>query len=451
MLPVVSIAAALRQNCSFVASREPQSGHVQAAASETCTMASDPTGPQPGSPTARSIDLSRGTNQTGTRLYNERLLLSLARRHQSLPKAEMARLTGLSAQTVSVIVNRLEADGLLLRQELQRGKVGQPSVPYALNPDAAYSVGLKIGRRGTDLVLVDFVGRVRKRIPSTHRYPQPAELMRFLREGLVALPADLDPAARTRICGLGIASPFELWNWESEVGAPVKAMQAWRGFDTAAEIAAVSPWPVQLCNDATSACAAECFFGSHEGLRDFLYVFIGSFIGGGVVLGGNVLQGRSGNAGAVGSMPIAHIDASGVSAQQLIRNASLYVLENRLRAAGIDPSPLWTSPDAWPDFGKELELWIEETAAGLAILAAAAMSIIDFEAIIIDGACPASIRARLTATAAAKLQQLDLQGLTPAEVLEGSIGPDARAIGGAALPMLANFARDHEILFRIGT
>ena len=79
------------------------------------------------------------------------------------------------------------------------------------------------------------------------------------------------------------------------------------------------------------------------------------------------------------------------------------------------------------------------------------MSIIDFEAIIIDGAFPAGIRARLTAAAAAKLQQLDLQGLTPADVLEGSIGPDARAIGGAALPMLANFARDHEILFRTGS
>lgn len=411
----------------------------------------DPNQPYPGAPTARLVDLSRGTNQAGTRLYNERLLLSLARRHQSLPKAELARLTGLSAQTVSVIVNRLESEGLLKRQDVQRGKVGQPSVPYALNPDAAYSVGLKIGRRGTELVLVDFIGRVRKRISTTHRYPQPAELLRFVRSAQVSLIADLDAAAQSRICGLGIASPFELWNWESEVGAPAKAMQAWRGFDTAAEIAAISPWPVQLCNDATAACAAECFFGDHEALRDFLYVFIGSFVGGGVVLDGNVVQGRSGNAGAVGSMPIAQSDTRGASAQQLIRKASLYVLENRLRSAGIDPSPLWASPEVWPDFGGELDLWIEETAAGLALLAASAMSIIDFEAIIIDGAFPAGIRARLTAAAAAKLQQLDLQGLTPADVLEGSIGPDARAIGGAALPMLANFARDHEILFRTGS
>ena len=300
-------------------------------------MSSDQSGP--GGSTARPIDLSRGTNQSGTRLYNERLLLSLARRLRSLPKAEMARLTGLSPQTISVIVNRLESEGLLVRQELQRGRVGQPSVPYALNPDAAFSVGLKIGRRSTDLVLVDFHGAVRHRIHRTHRYPMPDELLVFARQGLAELTATLAPRDKARICGLGIASPFELWNWEQEVGAPGKAMQAWRNFDTAAEVAAISPWPVQLCNDGTAACAAECFFGQLEPLRDFLYVFIGSFIGGGVVLGGNVVHGRTGNAGAVGSLPLARIDANGVSAQQLIRTASLYVLENRLRQAGDRHAP----------------------------------------------------------------------------------------------------------------
>jgi len=411
-------------------------------------MSSEP--PGPGAPTARPVDLARGTNQSGTRLYNERLLLSLARRHRSLPKAEMARLTGLSPQTVSVIVNRLEAEGLLVRQELQRGKVGQPSVPYTPNPDAVLSLGLKIGRRSTDLVLVDFLGTVRKRLHRTHRYPTPGELVAFVRNGIGELTDNLSALDKSRICGLGIATPFELWSWEREVGAPGKAMQAWRNFDTAAEISAVSQWPVRLCNDGTAACAAECFFGRLEPLSDFLYVFIGSFIGGGIVLGGNVVHGRTGNAGAVGSLPIARIDGDGISAQQLIRTASLYVLENRLKQVGKDAAGLWRWPNNWPDYGGYVSTWIEQAAGGLAVLAASAMSIIDFEAIVIDGAFPAPVRTRLVEAAARKLGQLDLQGLTPARVLEGSIGPDARAIGGAALPMMANFARDHEILFRTG-
>ena len=48
---------------------------------------------------------SRGTNQIGVRLYNERLVLSLIRQHKSLPKADIARLTGLSPQTISLIMN----------------------------------------------------------------------------------------------------------------------------------------------------------------------------------------------------------------------------------------------------------------------------------------------------------------------------------------------------------
>jgi hypothetical protein len=96
---------------------------------------------------------SRGTNQTGVRLYNERLVLSLIRRHGDLPKADIARMTGLSPQTISIITNALEADGLLLRGKPLRGKVGQPLVPYSLNPEGALSFGLKIGRRSVDLYL----------------------------------------------------------------------------------------------------------------------------------------------------------------------------------------------------------------------------------------------------------------------------------------------------------
>jgi len=103
----------------------------------------------------------RGSNQRGMRAQNERLVLSLVRRHGCLSKTDIARITGLSAQTVSVITRSLEANRLLARGAPVRGRVGQPSVPLSLNPDGAYFFGLKIGRRSADLVLVDFLGRIR--------------------------------------------------------------------------------------------------------------------------------------------------------------------------------------------------------------------------------------------------------------------------------------------------
>ena len=84
----------------------------------------------------------RGTNQSGMRDYNERLVLSLVRQHSALAKTDIARMTGLSAQTVSVIMRALEQDGLLLRGAPLRGKIGQPSIPMSLAADGAFFLGL---------------------------------------------------------------------------------------------------------------------------------------------------------------------------------------------------------------------------------------------------------------------------------------------------------------------
>jgi DNA-binding transcriptional ArsR family regulator len=98
----------------------------------------------------------RGSNQSGMRDHNERLVLSLLRQHGALAKSDIARITGLSAQTISVIMRALEQDGLLLRGEPVRGRIGQPSVPMHLNPEGALFLGLKIGREpAKDLSLPD--------------------------------------------------------------------------------------------------------------------------------------------------------------------------------------------------------------------------------------------------------------------------------------------------------
>jgi predicted NBD/HSP70 family sugar kinase len=397
----------------------------------------------------RAVDINRGTNQNGVRLYNERLVLALVRRHGRLPKAEIARLTSLSAQTVTAIVNRLEADALLLRGDLWRGRVGQPAVPFALNPDGALSFGFKIGRRSCDLELVDFTGMVRARRSHLYAYPVPEQITAFLREDLKSVTRDLSPVLLERIAGLGIAAPFELWNWESEIGAPHAIMDRWRSFDIQSEIARLCTWPVILCNDASAACAAEMYFGCGSQHRDFIYFFVGWFVGGGIVLNGSLFPGRGGNAGAVGSMPIGAPDGKGgVCTVQLIRRASLYILERKLKAIGLDPSAMWTTPEDWPDFGAALDAWIEEAAEGLALAALAATSIIDFQAVVIDGAFPAEIRLRIASRIAVLLDAMDRQGLSPVVVEQGSIGAGARAVGGATLLMLANFAPDRDILFK---
>ena len=139
----------------------------------------------------------RGTNQSGMRDYNERLALSLVRRHGSLSKTEIARLTRLSAQTVSVIMRELEDEGLLLRNEPMRGKIGQPSIPMSLNPEGAFFLGLKIGRRSAELVLIDFLGAVRAMLQLSYRYPDPARDRRIRQRRHQAHPRRADAWRRT--------------------------------------------------------------------------------------------------------------------------------------------------------------------------------------------------------------------------------------------------------------
>lgn len=392
----------------------------------------------------RSDDLSRGTNQTGVRLYNERLVLSLIRRHGALPKADIARRTGLSPQTISTIANALEHDGLITRQSPLRGKVGQPLVPYALNPRGAFFLGLKIGRRSSDVVLLDFAGTVLGRIHEPHPYPTPQIVLALARRGIAELAAQLNPAERTRIAGFGIASPFELWNWEAQLAAPPEVLQSWRHADIRRDIAAISTWPVYLHNDGTAACAAELVLGNGQHGEDFLYIFLGSFLGGGVVLNGHLFPGRTGYAGAIGPLPVPVPGGF----QQILRSASIYVLADRLKAAGIDPQVLWLDPSEWGFLGAPLDDWIAEAAQSLALACISAVSIIDFRTIVLDGAFPTAVRMRLVEATRTAFGQFDRQGLAPFDIAEGTIGFGAREVGGACLPLLANFTQDREVLFK---
>lgn len=405
--------------------------------------------PLPDDPGPVHASHGRGTNQTGVRLYNERLILSLIRRHGRLTKVDIARLTGLSLQTTTVVMNRLEADGLLLAGERQRGRIGQPAVPYLLNPDGAYGLGMVVGRRACELVLMDFVAGVRRRERLTYPYPLPDQLIAFAGRTLPSLIATLPPAAQARICGTGIAMPFELWNWEEVLEAPKDALAGWHDFDMAAELSRLAPGPVRVMNDATAACAAELTFGGGSAYRDFAYFYIATFIGGGIVLNGSLFPGRSGNAGAFGSMPVvARGPGGGAGVQQLIRSASLYRLERQLGAIGIAGSQLWEQPDDWTRFSGPVDAWIEEAAEGLAQAIASCLAVVDFEAMVIDGAFPAPVRDKLVKRTVAAFARLDRQGLTETRIVAGTMGRAARAIGGAALPLLDTFGRDLDVLFK---
>ena len=377
---------------------------------------------------AQVKSLSMGLSQKGVRDHNERLILSLIQRHGGLPGSALAKLADLSPPTVSGILRQLESDGLIERGTPVRGKVGKPSIPMGLAANGAFAFGIKIGRRSADLMLMDFKGGTRGEMQITYDYPIKQVVLAFLQDGLLNLTNQLSASEQARICGIGVAAPFEFWNWNASIDAPSNAFRAWREVDLVAEIGAFSDLPVIVMNDATAACQAEHTYGRGKEFQDYAYFFIGAFIGGGVVLNNSVYVGRQGNAGALGS--IRSISPIGES-MQLIDMASIHLLEARLHEVDIETRQLWDDPDSWTKLKRYVEPWLLQTAQELAKASLSACSVIDFEAILIDGSFPASLRDDLVNRVRRYVATQDTRGLIPPKIEAGSIGANARSQGAA--------------------
>lgn len=381
-------------------------------------------------------DLRNGVNQKGLRDHNERLILTVLQRNGPMPGSEIARRTHLSAQTVSVILRKLEADGLLLKGEPVRGKVGKPFVPMALNARGALSVGFKLGRRRAELALTDLEGRVLHERALSYDVALPRVIFDFIRSGLDAVLAAVGPAEAAKICGIGIAAPFEIWKWDEAGRDAEEDFLSWKDVSFEAELARYTDLPVFMVNDATSACWAEHVYGRGRAFSDYAYLYVSTFIGGGIVLGQSVWEGPHGNAGAFGAMRVG--DRTG-QVRPLLEVASIQGLEIRLAAAGSDPRALWTDPQDWSGFPDAVTDWIDETAHAIAGACVSACAVIDFEAVMIDGYLPPEVRSRLVARVAHHLPGFDSRGLIVPQIVEGSMGRDARAIGAACGPIYAQY------------
>lgn len=389
----------------------------------------------------------RGSNHVGMRQFNERVVLQAIRQNGSMPKADIARLTGLTSQTIGLITTRLEEDDLLIRHERVRGRIGQPSVPLALNPDGAFSVGIKIGRRNTDWLLVDFTGRVRQRKTLTYAFPDAQLLLPAVRSHLNDLRDELGPLG-TRLVGVGVAAPFQLGGWHRMLGLPEAQANTWNQIDLAAEVQAMTDLPVNFAKDTSAACVAELVAGCGRDLKSFLYLFVDTFVGGGLVINSHLHGGLHGNAGAVASVPLNLARQGEGKPEQLIHQASLWELEQRFIAKGLDATAAYDERAMQTPFAEETAAWTEHAANALAHCIISGTAFLDLDAIVLDGSFCRPLLQRLMDATRSALASYNWEGLWPATLIAGSIGSDARALGGALLPLHANFAPDRDLFLK---
>jgi len=390
----------------------------------------------------------RGGEQLGLRAYNKRMILNLIRQNGALPKAEIARLTGLSAQAVSVIVNALLKERLVRKEKKVRGKVGQPHTPIALNANGVLSLGVKIGRRSLELMVVNFHGEAIEYKRFAYAAPRRKEVSALLRRELPTLLQSIDASLRERLLGVGIAMPGQISGWTDVLGLDPADLMDWNEVDVAALIGEISGLPTEVYNDATAACAAEMVLGGALTFSSALYIYVGTFIGGGVVINGQLFEGAQRNAGAIGSMPVTAARPIAVGQEQLIRQGSLFSLENRLRANGIGDLGMIADLARDPRAADAFADWRRSAAPPIAQAIASAISVIDFEGIVIDAMLYPPQLDALVRDVRAALDKMDLIGTSPFALRHGSIGPKARVSGAAILPLIRQFSPDQELLVK---
>ena len=391
----------------------------------------------------------RGSNQVSLKAFNERLVINLIQDVGALSKAEIARVTGLSAQTVAIIVNRLIDEGLLLKKAAVKGKIGQPSTPIELNPDGAISTGIKIGRRSVEVMAIGLTRAVIAHETRRYEAPEPMTVMRSINEAYAAVSEQLTAAQHENRIGAGIAAPSGLGGWNEVIGLAEAALSGWLDIDIKEEMEAMTGMPCHLVNDATSACLAELAFGDLHCTQNMAYFYIGTFIGGGLVLDGQLIEGRTGNAAAVGSIPLGLADGSKLQPPQLIERASLQQLEKIALETGLALEDFFSGTEPSSKALRCFELWADEAANAIAFSALGVAALVESESVVIDGVLPRNLIQILAEKTMQALSGYNAEGIALPEVFVGKVGSLARVFGASVLPQRINFALDDAELMRL--
>ena len=236
------------------------------------------------------------------RAVNEQRVLETLLREGPLPRSRIARLTGLSKPTVSSVVQYLEACGLVREQGRRSGSVGRPSLIYEAVARAGHVFAADVGGSKVRAGLADSYGEVvadatepPERASGRAVIDQLARLFRTLVDR-----ADLQPHL-VWAAGVGVPGVYDpdADQISASPNLPVLAE-----VQVGAALEQVLGIPVVLDNDVNLAAVGERWRGLAADRDHFVSISIGTGIGMGIVVNGEVYRGGRGAAGEIDYLPI---------------------------------------------------------------------------------------------------------------------------------------------------
>ncbi len=394
----------------------------------------------------------QGSNSVLVRHFNERVILAILRRMGQASKAEIARQSSLTNNAAGVIVRELEQAGLIREDgKKHSGSRGQPATMLTLVPEGAFGVGVKLDRMSIETVIVDFTGSVIGCRRHTMALPSPDKAIDILVADIDDLVSAIPEGWRSRLTGIGVAAPNTFVGCLEGSDIATAHLEAWEQFDIAAALRSRIEIDVFDENDGNAAAVAELFYGHGRKLNDFIYVFVGPVICGGVVIDSECVRGVTGNAGCFAMIPVApsrldSAQASNNSTGKLLQRASTTSLIRHMRfhgAAIATPADVGAAIRGMPDI---FSAWLDDCVEALTLPLLSAAAILDMPTIVLDGELDRHLLQEMIGRLQDQLiARSPKQRRTPRLML-GSFGPDAGAIGAASLPMHVNFSPLAKIL-----
>jgi len=251
-----------------------------------------------------------GHNQRSVRQSNRATIFRALHALGPIARVELARRSGLNPGTVTNIIDELLRSGLVEEVEAPRTnengprRVGRRPVQLRVSANARYALGIDLARTTVTGAVVNLGGEVVCRIeePTTALVREDAiEQVRRISRSLLER---LDDEQRSRVVGVGVGAPGAL-SVRSGRFRPPPSYGNWDEIDLRREIEQSVGIPTMVDNNANTAALGELWFGAGAGLQNFVLLNLGTGVGAGLVLDGDLYRGEHDLAAEIGHVSIA--------------------------------------------------------------------------------------------------------------------------------------------------
>jgi len=240
------------------------------------------------------------------RAINERRVLELIRSAGSASRAQIARASGLSKPTVSLALASLVEAGLVHQVGQSSGGKGPRALLYELNPGSGWVVGLDVGRQWVRAAVADITGEIKARRDERARTRSTSALVTQI--GALAHQVAGDVGIEwAGVTHATVGSPGVL-DPERELLAHAPNLPGWGRQGLVGAIRDQLGTVVTFENDVNLAALGERRQGLGQEVENFVFLSVGTGVGMGIVIGGDLYRGSGGAAGEVAYLPIGEGD-----------------------------------------------------------------------------------------------------------------------------------------------